>query len=110
MALFTSFGSGSAPVMRKRRVAHYAEWATVPPGGAMSGVAELLRRTWLDWAVFVYMVVAAARCKSPIAAGLFTAFAAMVALVAARQTWKLVHRARVGLTPSATEAEAHHRS
>ncbi|WP_225802729.1 hypothetical protein [Streptomyces sp. NK15101] len=76
----------------------------------MSGVAEWLKRTWLDWAVFVCMVVIAARCKSPIAAGLFTALAAAVALVAARQSWKLVRRAHVGLTPSATEADAHHRS
>lgn len=76
----------------------------------MSGVAEALKRTWLDWAVFVCMVVLAARCKGPIAAGLFTAFAAAVALVAVCQSWKLVHRARVGLTPSAAEADAHHRS
>lgn len=74
----------------------------------MSGVAESLKRTWLDWAAFVYMVVIAARCKSPIAAGLFTAFAAAVALIAVRQSWKLVRRARVGLTPSATGADAHH--
>ncbi|MFD3993371.1 hypothetical protein [Streptomyces sp. NPDC058583] len=73
-------------------------------------MAEALKRTWLDWAVFVCMVVIAARCKSPIAAGLFAAFAAVVAVVAARQSWKLAHRARIGPTPSAADAEAHRRT
>ncbi|MGW8604550.1 hypothetical protein ACWGLB_37100 [Streptomyces sp. NPDC055893] len=52
----------------------------------------------------------AIRCKSPITAGLFTAFAAVAAIVAVRQSWKLAHRARIGPMLSAAEAEAHHRS
>ncbi|MFD7569309.1 hypothetical protein ACFV6U_02095 [Streptomyces sp. NPDC059810] len=73
-------------------------------------MAEALKRTWLDCAVFVCMVVIAIRCKSPITAGLFTAFAAVAAIVAVRQSWKLAHRARVAPMLSAVEAEAHHRS
>ena len=32
----------------------------------MSRIGALIKRTWLDWAVFVYLVVTATRCKSPI--------------------------------------------
>ncbi|KOG22563.1 hypothetical protein ADK34_21700 [Streptomyces viridochromogenes] len=70
----------------------------------------LLRRTWVDWSVFVCMVVAAARCRGPIAAGLFTVFAVAVAVVAARESWKLVQLADIGPTRSAGGSEAHHRS
>ncbi|MET9435813.1 hypothetical protein [Streptomyces sp. NPDC006551] len=77
----------------------------------MSGVMTLLKRTWVDWAVFGYMVVTAARCKSPIAAGLFTVFAVVVAVLAVRKSWQLVQLAGIATTPSPREAEAtHHRS
>lgn len=76
----------------------------------MRGVVMVLRRTWVDWAVVVYLVVAAARCKGPIAAGLFAVFAVAVTLVAARESWKTVQLAGIGPTRCAGGSEAHHRS
>ncbi|MER5204683.1 hypothetical protein [Streptomyces sp. NPDC002825] len=56
----------------------------------MSGVVMILRQNWADWAVSAYMAATAAMCRSPISAGLFSVFAATVAIVAARESWKLV--------------------
>ncbi len=50
----------------------------------------LLKRTWVDWAVVVYMVVTAARCESPFMIALCTVVAVVAAVVGARTTWQLV--------------------
>lgn len=76
----------------------------------MSRIGALIKRTWLDWAVFVYLVVTATRCKSPILIVFFTIVALAVAVVCVRKTWRMARLASSGASRSASEAGAHHRS
>ncbi|MFJ8668924.1 hypothetical protein [Streptomyces sp. NPDC093600] len=58
----------------------------------MNQLLRLLKRTWIDWAVFVSMVVAVARCKSPFLDVFFTVGALAAAAVGIRKTWQMVGR------------------
>jgi hypothetical protein len=64
----------------------------------------LLKRTWVDWAVLVFMVVSAARCKSPFLVAFFTITACAAAVAGVRKTWQLVRPlAGAGPTRSADD-------
>ncbi|MFD7231182.1 hypothetical protein [Streptomyces sp. NPDC059881] len=73
----------------------------------MSGLAALLKRTWVDWAVFLWMVVTAARSKSPFLVVFFSVTALAAAVIGGRKIWRLVRPAGSAPTRSASEAEAH---
>ncbi|MFB7374891.1 hypothetical protein ACFC0D_34195 [Streptomyces sp. NPDC056222] len=62
--------------------------------GIMNGLAASLKRTWVDWAVFVYMVVTASRCKSPFLVVFFTVAALVAAIVGARKTRQVARPVR----------------
>lgn len=76
----------------------------------MSRIGALIKQTWLDWAVFGFVVVTATRCKSPILIVFFSIVALVVAVVCVRKTWRMVRLASSGAPRSASEAGAHHRS
>ncbi len=76
----------------------------------MNGLVPLLKRTWVDWAVFVYVVVTAARCKSPFLVVFFTLVALVAAVVAVLKTRRLMRGADPVLSRTAHEARPHHRS
>ncbi|MCX4529863.1 hypothetical protein OG982_29925 [Streptomyces sp. NBC_01551] len=59
----------------------------------MNGLMVLLKRTWIDWAVFVCMVVTASRCKSPFLVVFFTVVALVAAVVGVRKTWQVARPA-----------------
>ncbi|MFB7234896.1 hypothetical protein ACFCXK_08965 [Streptomyces sp. NPDC056269] len=56
----------------------------------MNRLLALLKRTWVDWAVFVYMVVTASRCRSPFLVVIFTVVALVAAVVGVRKTWQVI--------------------
>ncbi|GHI72826.1 hypothetical protein Snoj_67440 [Streptomyces nojiriensis] len=86
---------GDARVPPEYDAAGGAGGAPVPPAGkVVSGLATLLKRTWVDWAVVVYMGVTAARCESPFVLVLCTAVAVVAAVAGARTTWQLVRVSR----------------
>ena len=76
----------------------------------MIRIDALIKRTWPEWAVFVFMVVAASRCKNPILIVFFTIVSLAMAVVCVRKTWPTVQLAGSGASRSASEAGAHHRS
>ncbi|MFE5973692.1 hypothetical protein ACFQ64_16215 [Streptomyces sp. NPDC056460] len=60
----------------------------------MNRLVALLKRTWVDWAVFVYMVVTASRCNSPFLVVIFTVVALVAAVVGVRKTWQVIRPVR----------------
>lgn len=56
----------------------------------MSGLVALLKRTWVDWAVFVSMVVLALRCRSPFLVVFFMVAAIGAAVFGVRKAWRPV--------------------
>jgi len=62
--------------------------------GIVNGLVALLKRTWVDWAVFASMVVLALRCRSPFLVVFFTVAAIGAAVFGVRQTWQAVWPAR----------------
>ncbi|MFE7750331.1 hypothetical protein [Streptomyces sp. NPDC057428] len=56
----------------------------------MNGLVALLKRTWVDWTVFVSMVVLALRCRSPFLVVFFTVAAIVAAVFGVRKTLQAV--------------------
>ncbi|MFG2774781.1 hypothetical protein [Streptomyces sp. NPDC048350] len=62
--------------------------------GSMNRSVAVLKQTWVDWSVFVWMVVTASRCKSPIVVVFFTVAALVAAVVGVRKAWQVVRPVR----------------